>query len=98
VTTSLSSIAALVAVIYPAILNSHAPGTDTMQTWTCRWAHAERGGGVSAVTLSNDGSGNVGVPGNFAKLCVESVSPRFRLTSSQFHFVCEIICQSVLYG
>lgn len=60
---SLAFFASLVGVIYPAVLDHQSPGTDTMQTWTCRWDAAS-----SAITaLSN------GVPTNFGKLCRESV-------------------------
>lgn len=33
----LATIAALVSIIMPAVINNAAPGTDSMQTWTCEW-------------------------------------------------------------
>ncbi|TKA24525.1 hypothetical protein B0A50_06682 [Salinomyces thailandicus] len=38
-TTLLSTISALTAITFPAVLNSHAPRRDTLQSWTCRWTH-----------------------------------------------------------
>ncbi|KAK5733354.1 hypothetical protein LTR17_009726 [Elasticomyces elasticus] len=35
----LSTICSLVAVIFPTLLNQHAPTRDTLQTWTCRWSN-----------------------------------------------------------
>lgn len=36
--SGLASTVVLIAVIFPAVINRAAPGTDSMQTWTCRWA------------------------------------------------------------
>ncbi|KAK4973936.1 hypothetical protein LTR42_005926 [Elasticomyces elasticus] len=45
----LSTICSLVAVIFPTLLNQHAPTRDTLQTWTCRWSNTsiDRGRGPS---------------------------------------------------
>ena len=34
----LGFVAATVELAYPAAINSAAPGTDSVQTWTCQWA------------------------------------------------------------
>jgi len=36
-----AAVAALVDVAFPAAVNNAAPGTDSVQTWTCQWAGAE---------------------------------------------------------
>lgn len=59
--TSLTTILALFALIFPAIVNNAAPGRDSMQTWTCRWSSMEIERGQSA-------------PNNFGPMCHESVS------------------------
>lgn len=38
---TLGAVAALVEIAFPAAVNNAAPGTDSMQTWTCQWASAE---------------------------------------------------------
>ncbi|TKA69343.1 hypothetical protein B0A55_08158 [Friedmanniomyces simplex] len=45
----LSTVCSLTAVIFPTLLNQHAPGRDTLQTWTCRWNRTtlDRGRGPS---------------------------------------------------
>ncbi|KAK4545361.1 hypothetical protein LTR36_003541 [Oleoguttula mirabilis] len=55
----LSTICALVALIFPTILNQHAPTTDTLQTWTCRWNSASISQGQ-------------GPPSQFGTICQES--------------------------
>lgn len=37
----LAAIAALVSIIMPAVINNAAPGTDSMQTWTCEWSSTQ---------------------------------------------------------
>ncbi|KAK5131447.1 hypothetical protein LTR08_000911 [Meristemomyces frigidus] len=55
----LSTICALIAVIFPAVINQHAPTRDTLQTWTCRWNRASTGQGQ-------------GPPSQFGMMCQET--------------------------
>ncbi|GAB7353155.1 hypothetical protein MBLNU459_g3688t1 [Dothideomycetes sp. NU459] len=36
----LAAIVGLISIIMPAVINNAAPGTDSMQTWTCEWSSA----------------------------------------------------------
>jgi hypothetical protein len=53
-----STCLALPAATLPMVLNSRAPGRDTLQSWTCGW-----------VETSDEG-----MPGDFGRVCGESVS------------------------
>lgn len=61
VTSLLSACLALPAATLPLVLNARAPGRDTMQSWTCGW--------VSQGLNTHDG-----MPGDFGRVCGESVS------------------------
>ncbi|KAI6800982.1 hypothetical protein KC361_g2035 [Hortaea werneckii] len=56
ISSSLSTICALVAIAFPATLNAHAPRRDTLRSWTCRWSN----------TLITQGSGP---PAQFDSIC-----------------------------
>ncbi|KAK3113615.1 hypothetical protein LTR53_008915 [Teratosphaeriaceae sp. CCFEE 6253] len=57
--STLSTICSLIAVIFPTLLNQHAPTRDTLQTWTCRWS-------------THSFSGGRGGPSGFSTLCNET--------------------------
>ncbi|KAK0775640.1 hypothetical protein LTR38_015779 [Friedmanniomyces endolithicus] len=59
----LSTVCSLIAVVFPALLNTHAPRRDTLQTWTCRWS--------STAFDSGDGRAGSG-PTGFGTLCHET--------------------------
>ena len=66
-----SSVIALLAVVFPAVLDNNAPAKDTLQTWTCRWSD----------TAVNRGDGP---PDQFSTICHETVSlSRFAETQKQ---------------
>ncbi|KAK0285047.1 hypothetical protein LTR35_005247 [Friedmanniomyces endolithicus] len=59
----LSTVCSLIAVVFPALLNTHAPRRDTLQTWTCRWSS----------TAFDSGAGRAGSgPTGFGTLCHET--------------------------
>ncbi|KAK1808354.1 hypothetical protein LTR12_017297 [Friedmanniomyces endolithicus] len=59
----LSTVCSLIAVVFPALLNTHAPRRDTLQTWTCRWSS----------TAFDNGAGRAGSgPTGFGTLCHET--------------------------
>ncbi|KAK5116501.1 hypothetical protein LTR62_008050 [Meristemomyces frigidus] len=58
-TSFFSAICSLVAIVFPIIINSHAPRRDTLQTWTCRW---------SAASSARDEA----APGGFEHVCRET--------------------------
>jgi hypothetical protein len=60
-TSLLSACLALPAATLPLVLNARAPGKDTLQSWTCGW--------VSQGLNTHDG-----MPGDFGRVCGESVS------------------------
>jgi len=60
-TSLLSACLALPAATLPLVLNARAPGRDTLQSWTCGW--------VSQRLNTHDG-----MPGDFERVCGESVS------------------------
>ncbi|KAK1813632.1 hypothetical protein LTR12_011977 [Friedmanniomyces endolithicus] len=60
----LGTVCSLIAVVFPALLNTHAPRRDTLQTWTCRWS--------STAFDSGDGRAGSG-PTGFGTLCHETV-------------------------
>lgn len=60
-TSLLSACLALPAATLPLVLNARAPGRDTLQSWTCGW--------VSQGLNTHDG-----MPGDFGRVCGESVS------------------------
>jgi hypothetical protein len=67
-TTSLiSACLALPAATLPLVLNARAPGKDTLQSWTCSW-----------VSQNHDG-----MPGDFGRVCGESVSLVLSVRSSK---------------
>ncbi|KAK0976905.1 hypothetical protein LTR91_013539 [Friedmanniomyces endolithicus] len=60
----LSTVCSLVAVVFPALLNTHAPRRDTLQTWTWTWSS----------TAFDSGAGRAGSgPSGFSTLCHETV-------------------------
>ncbi|RMY99350.1 hypothetical protein D0864_04075 [Hortaea werneckii] len=59
ISSSLSTVCALVAIAFPATLNAHAPRRDTLRSWTCRWSN----------TLITQGSGP---PAQFDVICRET--------------------------
>ncbi|KAK5128882.1 hypothetical protein LTR85_000215 [Meristemomyces frigidus] len=71
----LSTVCALVAVIFPTILNQHAPTKDTLQTWTCRWNSA-------SITQGQ------GPPSEFGTLCQET---RFAFYTSVPLFMLQLL-------
>ena len=60
-TSLVSACLALPAATLPLVLNARAPGRDTLQSWTCGW--------VSQGLNTHDG-----MPGDFGRVCGESVS------------------------
>nr|OQO19759.1 hypothetical protein B0A51_13252 [Rachicladosporium sp. CCFEE 5018] len=61
----LSSILALVALIMPSLLNNKAPRRDTLQTWTCSWYDKSTFSGQQP-------------PAQFSTLCHQTVSVLLR--------------------
>jgi len=59
-TSLLSACLALPAATLPLVLNARAPGRDTLQSWTCGW--------ISQGLNTHDG-----MPGDFERVCGESV-------------------------
>lgn len=56
---------ALIALIFPVVLNNQAPTYDTLQTWTCQW-------GDTTMEVGQ------GAPSQFTSMCRESVGiPEF---------------------
>lgn len=68
-TSLLSACLALPAATLPLVLNARAPGRDTLQSWTCGW--------VSQGLNTHDG-----MPGDFGRVCGESVSLAMSFFSS----------------
>ncbi|RMY68822.1 hypothetical protein D0863_06869 [Hortaea werneckii] len=72
ISSSLSTICALVAIAFPATLNAHAPRRDTLRSWTCRWSN----------TLITQGSGP---PAQFETICRETVRITLPVSLSSLH-------------
>lgn len=78
---ALSASIALVAVIFPAVINNNkSPYVDTLRTWTCGWDSMDIG--------SNDGPSS-----GFATMCNESVwcficSSRYALMRTAIRILC----------
>ncbi|KAK0860321.1 hypothetical protein LTS02_008546 [Friedmanniomyces endolithicus] len=87
----LSTVCSLIAVVFPALLNTHAPRRDTLQTWTCRWSS----------TAFDSGAGRAGSgPTGFGTLCHET-STRLTKAAQRFAFYTTIpvfLLQLLLLG
>jgi hypothetical protein len=60
ISSLLSTALALIAIIFPTLLNNKAPRRDTLQTWTCQWSNTSTFSGQQA-------------PSQFGTMCQQTV-------------------------